>query len=468
MAPLPPAPSDLEESLNPSAPDAMVMGMGGTSALAESIGDVPALGLVPSVQPGMGMDQQTFPAQGSEHIVGQQTSLSSVIKTVSSELDQARERHEQSSVEEATHTELSELEDSRQPEVIVWMQKIQAVMWPANSKDQDLGRPCGRDVIPQEQSFTVEDVQDRALTHLRTNLLPAYLFEMARSGINAGIGDIEDIVTVIEAFRWMSWCNVTLQVIRIPLTTVLLRKLVSAGEGLKMHDEKLLRFFRFLNMRAIAWKSKARKLLWGTNLTMDTARLNGLLLEGNQIPISSRIKDVLRSAMEKIIAATKPAYGEETFVLPAIDPDTALAVGLQNPNKRPPKGTVVAGSGVGTPMYATLSHDPPNSSDEESKAPQRSSIYNTIPHLKLTQHVIFPTMKLWPPIIPFSRSNGQTPTAPPPAQPVYQELGAQGDESAMLIAGQGEPQPHDGLSAFAMPSAVFSEPAKRGRKPAKR
>lgn len=434
--------------------------------MAGSIGDVSALGLAPNVQPGT--DQQTLATKAPEPVIGHHATLSSVIKTISAELDQARERHEQSSVEEAAHSELTELEGSRQPEVIVWMQKIQAVMWPANSKDQDLGRPCGRDVIPQEQSFTVEDVQDRALAHLRTNLLPAYLFEMARSGINAGIGDIEDIVTVIEAFRWMSWCNVTLQVIRIPLTTVLLRKLVTAGEGLKMHDEKLLRFFRFLNMRAIAWKSKARKLLWGTNLTMDTARLNGLLLEGNQIPISSRIKDVLRAAMEKIIAATKPAYGEETFVLPAIDPDTALAVGLQNHHKRPPKGTVVAGSGIGTPMYATLSHDPPNSSDEESKAPQRGSMNNSIPHLKLTQHVIFPATKLWPPNISFSRSNGQTPTVPPPAQPVYQELGVQGDENAMLIAGQGEPQPLDGLSALAMPAAVPSELTKRGRKPAKR
>jgi hypothetical protein len=336
------------------------------------------------------------------------------------------------------------------------MQKIQIVMWPTNSKEQDFGRPCGRDVIPMSQSFTVEEVQEKAMVHMRTNLLPNYLFDLARQGIDAGIGDIEDIVTVVEAFRWMSWCHVTMQVMRIPLTTILLRKLISAAEGLKMSDEKLLRFFRNLNTRAIAWKSKARKLIYGTNLQIDTPRLNGLLLEGNQIPISSRIKDILRAAMERIIAATKPAYGEENFVLPAIDPDVALATtsttAVAAQPKRPHKGSsLVSGSGVGAPMYASLSQEPPDSTDEEKRQSTGG-----LSHVRLSQHVISPAPKVWPPIIPFQRSNGQTPTVPPPQQPVYGEPTSY-DDSGMVIGD---------VPLFAdLPPPIVDQPTKRGRKP---
>jgi hypothetical protein len=167
------------------------------------------------------------------------SNLGLAIKQIRTEVEEARKRCEDSVREEASNNELAELEGARQKEVVSWMQKIQGVMWPSNVKEQDYGRPCGRDIIPPTQSFTVEEVQERAIMHMRTNLLPAYLFDLARQGIDAGIGDIEDIVTVVEAFRWMSWSHVTMQVMRIPMTTILVRKRVSAGEVLKMKDEKL-------------------------------------------------------------------------------------------------------------------------------------------------------------------------------------------------------------------------------------
>jgi len=331
-------------------------------------------------------------------------------KSIADELEDARKRLEASLRDEATANELVELELSHQKEIVSWMQKVQIALWPSNIKEADYGRPCGRDVIPATHSFSVEEVQERAMNHMRTNLLPPYIFDLARHGIEAGIGDIEDIVTVVEAFRWMSWCNVTMQVMRLPITTILLRKLISASEGLKMVDDKLLRFFRNLNLRSANWKSKARRLIaQSTPCSMETPKLNGLLLEGNQIPISSRIKDILRAAMEKVVAVTKPHPGEEGFVIPAIDPDTALAANAKRPLK------AITGAPPGMPPIAAMSHDPLqyHSSDDESKP--RSGLL----HAGLSQHLIAPPPKVWPPIIPFPRGNGQQPLAPAPVPPSY-------------------------------------------------
>ena len=49
------------------------------------------------------------------------------------------------------------------------------------------------------------------------------------------------MVIVIDAFRWMTWCNLCLQAIRAPPRTAILRRLVTATRNLKVTDDKIIK-----------------------------------------------------------------------------------------------------------------------------------------------------------------------------------------------------------------------------------
>lgn len=105
-------------------------------------------------------------------------------------------------------------------------------------------------------------------------------------------------------------------------------------------------FLSFLRC-ARAWKGKARKTLTAQQKKLDLARLQGLALEGNTLPLTSRIKDKLKGIISGHPIAT------------AADADGAAAVGEASGKgtKRGSKpnqllGGDAAGSGAATAVAA--------------------------------------------------------------------------------------------------------------------
>mmetsp|Transcript_27861 Transcript_27861/g.46820 ORF Transcript_27861/g.46820 Transcript_27861/m.46820 type:complete len:513 (-) Transcript_27861:81-1619(-) len=138
------------------------------------------------------------------------------------------------------------------------------------------------------------------LSHL-PSLLPIGLVHMERAAALVGILSLDDVVIVLEAFRWMSWVNLCLHMLRLPPTTAALRRLLDVTRGMRCTDDKIIKLLTSVLQRSGAWKTKARKTLNSQQKKLDLGRFQNLALEGNSLPFTSRIKDKL-----KAIIATHP------------------------------------------------------------------------------------------------------------------------------------------------------------------
>ena len=312
--------------------------------------------------------------------------LAAQMKHYSFELEEARKRCKASMRDEGNSIDLMRVETEFQKEVSVWMQRVQSIIWPSSPEAIEYGRPVGGNIIPASGQFSLEEIQGRAFVLLRSALLPPAMLDVYKASRETKFSEVEDVVLVTEAFRWMSWCNIALNVMRVPVTTLFIKKLITAADGLKMGDDRLLRFFKNLLLRAQGWKSKARKMLYVRDVKLDTSKLNALLLEGNQIPFSSRIKDVIRTSMERVITASKPTRDDDVPGNKEVSEERA---------KRGPKTLMMPG----LPAYTSLSSDAPNSSDEEMK-----STTGVTPHFRFGVNYIATQLKVWPPTIPFPQS----------------------------------------------------------------
>jgi len=74
--------------------------------------------------------------------------------------------------------------------------------------------------------------------------------------INLKIDGVEDVLSLVECFRWMSWCSVLLRCLRAPPTTPVLRKLADIGRKISDHDDRVIRFVNNIIQRAGESKSK--------------------------------------------------------------------------------------------------------------------------------------------------------------------------------------------------------------------
>jgi hypothetical protein len=81
-------------------------------------------------------------------------------------------------------------------------------------------------------------------------LLSPGIINAARAASILEIDKIDDVVTIIDCFRWMSWCALTLHALRIPPPTHILRKLSDAAKTLKLTDDKITRSINGMLLRA--------------------------------------------------------------------------------------------------------------------------------------------------------------------------------------------------------------------------
>lgn len=50
-------------------------------------------------------------------------------------------------------------------------------------------------------------------------MVPDAIRRAAEAAVSLNIDKVDDVIEMVESFRWMSWCNVALHALRAPLTT---------------------------------------------------------------------------------------------------------------------------------------------------------------------------------------------------------------------------------------------------------
>ena len=247
-----------------------------------------------------------------------------------------------------------ELETSRRGAIIEWMKAMQKVLWPTSSADLESGRPLGPEHPRDDHKLGFDRFTQNDNHYV---LLPDGMCTAADAAISLEIDKVEDVITILDCFRWMSWCNISLHLIRVPPTSIALKKIVDVTKLLRMVDDKIIKVFANIVARAGQWKSRARKLLASNQpkKLIDSTKLSSMVLEASTIPISCRMKDVLRLSLE----TTKPVNVDEV----------AQSDSQSDSKKRKltqEKGTHQTTTAAGA-AFITVTADPTNSSDDEQK-----------------------------------------------------------------------------------------------------
>jgi hypothetical protein len=141
------------------------------------------------------------------------------------------------------------LETQLHKEVFRWMQAMQELLWPCTDEQVALGKPLGPSAAAPLQTASFLEYNRALLAHL-PSLLPVGLQHMERAATLVGIRHLDDVATVLEAFRWMSWTNLCLHMLRLPPTTPALRTLLDACKDMRYTDEKVLKMLTGVLQRA--------------------------------------------------------------------------------------------------------------------------------------------------------------------------------------------------------------------------
>ncbi len=80
-------------------------------------------------------------------------------------------------------------------------------------------------------------------------LLPIGMQVIVKAANNGGILTVSDVLQVIEAFRWMNWCNLTLHLLRFPPSSPLLKKTIDSARSLRFMDEKIIKLLEGIHSR---------------------------------------------------------------------------------------------------------------------------------------------------------------------------------------------------------------------------
>ena len=165
-----------------------------------------------------------------------------------SELEEAKNRFVQSTIIQDQEFRKGILECEKFNDCQDWMVKVQRIIWPTNSEELTIGRPLGPD-WPEGFHIEKKHLSQREQLLLR-QLLPSGIITIVESAMALEIDKIDDVLSVLEHFRWMSWCNIALNVLRAPMSTIVLRRLLDAGGPLKFNDDKIMKFFSQTNGKA--------------------------------------------------------------------------------------------------------------------------------------------------------------------------------------------------------------------------
>ena len=137
-------------------------------------------------------------------------------------------------------------------EIFRWMSAMQELLWPGSDEQKvALGRPVGpTSPLNTNSSVSVLEYNRSILSHL-PSLLPVGLVHMEKAAALVGIESLDDVALALEAFRWMSWTNVCLHLLRTPPTTTALRRLLEAPKGMSVADEKIMKLLTGVLQRAV-------------------------------------------------------------------------------------------------------------------------------------------------------------------------------------------------------------------------
>ena len=155
------------------------------------------------------------------------------------------------------------LETQLHREVVRWMQAMQELLWPTTDEQVHLGRPLAPpprvmidDTSSSSSSYTEGDVLSIAsytegiMKQLQL-LTPLGLVHMEKAASIVGIFAVEDVKYILDIFKWLSWINLTLHLLRLPPTTPALRKILDAVQGLRCADDKVVKLLSAILQRAM-------------------------------------------------------------------------------------------------------------------------------------------------------------------------------------------------------------------------
>ena len=361
--------------------------------------------------------------------------LKQQLSTCETALKETSERLKRSKLEESSCSNKARLEESKMEEAIEWMLAIQGVLWPENLQDRELGRPIlpanlrkdgtksgmrdggaigdtpsaldgsVGDIHERSEREEVEESNRQISCSDDDSKPPMFLFfsplpdpapKLAanacsrsknllsygmRNALDAArilnIVEIVDVDNTIEAFRWMAWCYRCLHVLRIPPATHTLRRLILCCKHFKMADDKLIRALGGILTRSLAFKSKARRLVFGgqaapsplpSSITkkLDSGKLHTLIAEGGMVPVTSALKDHLVLTWDRMLKNASSGTAPTPTILPAVEQAVPATTGVGGKPKRVAKAsTSPVVPGIATFAMATMSDKTFNSSDEE-------------------------------------------------------------------------------------------------------
>jgi hypothetical protein len=155
----------------------------------------------------------------------------SIIKAESSlelDLSNSQERLRKMRIEEQEVIKVFSLTTEGIGAVIAWMQSIQRMLWPVSAEDVESGRPTG----------------------INSGDLPVGVLAAVTESKKYYIDEVEDVLIVVEYFKWMSWCYHCLDLIRGPPTLRELTQLCNMAKGLRFADEKIVKAIQAILTRA--------------------------------------------------------------------------------------------------------------------------------------------------------------------------------------------------------------------------
>lgn len=287
--------------------------------------------------------------------------------------------------EEDDFTRKIQREDQNKDKIVAWMSQIQGLIWPLCEADRMAGRPVGSNIqYKKGNELDIYTLTNNIFKQLGHPLLPAAICNMANYAITQGFDYVDDVLNIVESFRWMSWCSLMLLCLRAPPTTVLLRKMLTTAKGMKYADEKITKYMSTIMQRGQVWKIKARKYIRAHSRKVDLHKANALLIEGNQVPFSTRVKQVLQKAVKK---------GGGSAEEPSPEADDATGDKAKAGRKR----IKVDIQDNAEPTYVDISAYPVYDSSDEERDNQRdttSGHYATV-----SINTISPETTLWPLVI---------------------------------------------------------------------
>ena len=213
----------------------------------------------------LNITQHHLPSNKANSISNNSTSSSSSVVNMSKNATQLELEHyhnvlmKSEAEREALFRSIS-LETQLHREVVRWMQAMQELLWPTTDEQVYLGRPLGPPPrVTVEDVHTEEEEENGLCIATYTKgimkqlqlLTPLGLVHMEKAASIVGIFAVEDVKYILDIFKWLSWINLTLHLLRLPPTTPALRRILDAVQGLRCADDKVVKLLSAILQRAM-------------------------------------------------------------------------------------------------------------------------------------------------------------------------------------------------------------------------